>query len=307
MSFVLGIDIGGTNIAGGIVDSDGNILKSITMPSDGILGKEAVLGKLSEITDRLLSLAPSRIVAIGIGTAGEVDPDSGVITSATNNIPHWIGTRLKEYVEKRHRLPTYVDNDGNAAGLAELYYGAGRGLDNFIYVCLGTGVGGAIVADAQLLRGTRNYAAALGHTTINFAGIPCNCGSSGCLEMYVSGTAIGRSARAASIANDARGLFQQAEQGNKRAKELADKVGFYLGSGLANFANQFDPEAIIIGGGVSAAGSLLLDPAKATMEARVLQGLKGKVQVLQAKFGGDSGLLGGAVVARSHLNSVGML
>ncbi len=303
MALVLGIDIGGTNIAGGIVDTTEGILEATTIPSYGALGKEAVLSNLSRIVDRLLDRAPGQIVAIGIGTAGEVDPDAGVITSATGNIPHWTGTKLKEYVQERYHRPTYLDNDGNAAALAELYYGAGRGFNNFVYLCLGTGVGGAVVVDGQLLRGTRNYAAALGHTTIDFSGTPCNCGSIGCLEMYVSGTAIGRSARAANIAEDAKGLFREAEQGNDRAKALVDKVGFYLGCGLANFANQFDPEAMIIGGGVSHAGALLLEPSRATMEARVLQGLKGQIQVLPAKFGSESGLLGGAVVALSGLRS----
>lgn len=297
MSLVLGIDIGGTNIAGGIVDTGGRIYKALTIPSAGSQGKEAVLGNLNTLIDRLLHMAPGPIDAIGIGTAGEVDPNLGVITSATDNIPNWTGTRLKEYVQERYQRPAYVDNDGNAAALAELTFGAGQGLKNLVYLCLGTGVGGAVILDARLLRGTRNYAAALGHTTIDVSGVPCNCGSTGCLEMYVSGTAIARRARQANLADDARELFQKAKEGNENAMALVADVGFYLGCGLANFANQFDPEAIIIGGGVSLAGPLLLDRAKGVMEGRILQGLKGRVQVLTAKFGSESGLLGAAVVA----------
>ena len=303
MSLVLGIDIGGTNIACGVVDIKGRILKRITIPSAGSQGKEAVLGNLSTLIEGLLSMAVGSIAAIGIGTAGEVDPDLGVITSATDNIPNWTGTHLKEYVLERYQLPTYVDNDGNAAALAELTFGAGRGLKNFVYLCLGTGVGGAVIVDTCLLRGTRNYAAALGHTTIDFSGVPCNCGSTGCLEMYVSGTAIARSARQANLADDARELFQKAEEGNESAKALVAEVGFYLGCGLANFANQFDPEAIIIGGGVSHAGPLLLDRAKSVMEGRILQGLKEQVQVLAARFGSESGLLGAAVVALNGIEA----
>lgn len=301
MSLVLGIDIGGTNIAGGIVDTDGRILQAITVPSEGAMGKEAILRNLNELIDKLRSLGPAPLVAIGIGTAGEVDAERGVITSATDNIPGWAGTMLKDYVQERWHLPVYVDNDGNAGALAEFQYGAGRGLKNLVYLCLGTGVGGAVIIDGQLLRGTRNYAAALGHTTINFAGPPCNCGGTGCVEMYVSGTAIGQRARVANIACDAKGLFQEAGQGNEEAKNFTREVGFHLGCALANFANQYDPQAIIIGGGVSKAGPLLLEPAKTTMEGRILQGLKGQVQVLAAQFGSQSGLLGGAVVALRHL------
>lgn len=297
MALVMGIDIGGTNLAGGIVESSGNILATITLPSGGAAGRDAVLVNLRNLIEKLFPLATGPIAAIGIGTAGEVEPKSGVITSATDNIPNWTGTRLKEYVQGKYGLPTYVDNDGNAGALAESRFGAGRGLQNFVYLCLGTGVGGAVLANGQVLRGTRNYAGALGHTSIDFAGNACNCGSYGCLETYVSGSAIGIAARDAKIAADAKGLFCEAEKGDERAKAVVAKVGFYLGCGLANFANQFDPEAIIIGGGVSKAGNLLLDPAKAIMEERVLQGLKGKVQVLAAKFGHDSGLIGGAVVA----------
>jgi glucokinase-like ROK family protein len=305
MPTVLGIDIGGTNIAWGVVDRRGRILGGATLPSEGALGKAAVLRNLDRIMERVRNSSSHPIAAIGIGTAGEVDPQSGVITSATDNIPHWAGTRLKEYVQEKSGLPTYVDNDGNAAALAELQYGAGRGLKNFVYLSLGTGVGGAVIVDGHLLRGTRNYAAALGHTTMDVAGLPCNCGSTGCLEMYVSGTAIARSARAGNVASDARELFEKAKQGEQEAIHLVDQVSFYLGCGLANFANQFDPEAIIIGGGVSQAGSLLLEPAKATMDARVLQGLEGKVQVLAAEFGSEAGLLGGAVVAFHGLGHIG--
>ena len=275
---VLGIDIGGTNIAWGVVDR--RRILGEQHCREGALGKAAVLRNLDRIMERVRNSSSHPIAAIGIGTAGEVDPQSGVITSATDNIPHWAGTRLKEYVQEKSGLPTYVDNDGNAAALAELQYGAGRGLKNFVYLSLGTGVGGAVIVDGHLLRGTRNYAAALGHTTMDVAGLPCNCGSTGCLEMYVSGTAIARSARAGNVASDARELFEKAKQGEQEAIHLVDQVSFYLGCGLANFANQFDPEAIIIGGGVSQAGSLLLEPAKATMDARVLRP-EGRYKCLQ--------------------------
>ncbi len=301
MTAVLGIDIGGTKIAGGIVTDKGAVLGDQTVPSRAKEGRDAVLGQLSILIGNLTAQATEDITAIGIGTAGEVDPGRGAITSATDNIPGWTGTPLAEICRREWGLPCSVDNDGNAAALGELWFGAGRDFHYFVYISLGTGVGGAVIDGGRLLRGHGNFAAALGHTTIDYGGRSCNCGSTGCLETYVSGTAVTALARELGAADSGRELLQKARAQDLHAQTLMEDIGRYLGVGLANFVNLFNPEAIVVGGGLGEAGDLLLRPAEVTMNQRVLQGLRGRTRLLATALGNRAGFMGGAVLALSSL------
>lgn len=304
---VVGVDIGGTKIAGAVVTRQGEIIERLTVPSEGKLGGSKVMANLVTLIDELLDNTKHQVRAIGVGTAGEVDPMSGVITSATDNIPNWSGSDLAGLCVNHWNLPIRVDNDANAAALAELWYGAGRGVSNFVYLCLGTGVGGAVISQSKLLRGAHNYAGALGHITICYNGRPCNCGSTGCLEAYVSGSAIGEMAKKRLVSKeivDARTLFSLVQAGDQEALQLVDEVGGYLGCGLASIANSFDPSLIIIGGGVGEVGELLLSRAREVLQQRVLAGLKGEVQLKQAALGNDSGVIGGAVLAWQTLDRI---
>ncbi len=297
MANILAFDVGGTKIAGGIVDETGRILEQQVVPSGGSEGRQRVLEQLFALGDRLLQTYPGQVDAVGIGTAGEVDPKLGTITSATQSIPNWTGTALRDAAQHRWLVPCFVDNDGNAAALGEQLFGAGRGCEHFVYICLGTGVGGAVVDQGKLLRGKANYAAALGHMTIAVGGRMCSCGGQGCLEAYASGTALTHRAQEDAICSDSQQLFRMAAEGHAQASLLVAETAYYLGVGLANLVNLFDPEKIVVGGGLAAAGPVLLRPAEEVMNQRVLPGLVDTVEVVEAHLGANAGLVGAAALA----------
>lgn len=304
MAAVLGFDIGGTKIAGGIVDNTGAVLLQRTVPSRGREGRHALLEQLFSLGDQLLQGYTGSVDAIGVGTAGEVDPALGIVTSATDAIPQWAGTALRDAVQHRWSLPGFVDNDGNAAAIGELLFGAGRHCEHFVYLCLGTGVGGAVVESGRLLRGKTNYAAAIGHMIIEIKGRHCSCGSRGCVEAYASGTAITQRAEEEAICRDSRELFRLAGAGHAQASLLVAETAYYLGIGLANLVNLFDPQKILVGGGVAEVGPQLLNPTTQIMNRNVLPGLKNTVEVVQAQLGSEGGVIGAAALALLGLGIV---
>ncbi|MEK0312315.1 ROK family protein [Cohnella sp. 56] len=294
----IGIDIGGTNIKAGFVSADGSILYETSRPTRAFEGRDALLAQLASLAEELVALAVrtgSSVSGIGVGTAGYVTLD-GAIAEATGNLPGWSGTRLKEILERRLRLPVSIDNDANAMAVGEMWLGVGRGLEDAICVTLGTGIGGAIIRNRKHERGRDGYAGGFGHQTIVFGGHPCTCGLRGCWEQYASVTALRRFARE-SIGGEVspEQLFVLAQEGDAQALSVIDRYAQHVAAGLANLIHIFNPSAFIVGGAVTAQGAALFGPIRHYMEKFALGAfVKREVLLLPAELGSKAGMVGAA-------------
>ncbi len=305
---VLGIDIGGTKIAGGLIDREGRVWWKERSPTEASRGRQAVLENIQALAARILEQNSSQnwgtVAGIGISTAGEVDPLRGRIISATDSLPGWTGTELKASCESHFGLITVVDNDGNATIIGEQYFGAGRDISDFVCVALGTGVGGGVVSNGHLVRGVMNMAGAFGHIPLVAGGRLCPCGNKGCLEAYVSGSAITSIARevfqdhnhaeGASITSER--LFSLAQEGDPTADHVVKLVADYLGCGLASIAQVLNPEIIIIAGGVAEAGEFLIEPSKESFRRHTLREIFDSTEIIVSPLRSDAGLLGAAAL-----------
>lgn len=272
----IGIDIGGTKVAAGVVDDEGNVLRRLQRPTPS-RSPEAVEDAIVEVVEELA--ASHDVGAVGIGAAGWVDTDQAIVRFS----PHlaWRNEPLKARLNQRIDLPVIVDNDANAAAWAEYRYGAGRNASVMVCLTLGTGIGGAVVINGRLFRGRYGMAGEFGHMGVVPEGHWCPCGNRGCWEQYASGNSLVRDAKALLRENSpqVRGLLDRiggdidalvgpdvtaaAMEGDQIAIELISDVGFWLGKGIANLAAALDPDLFVIGGGVSAAGDLLFDAGTA--------------------------------------------
>lgn len=309
----VGIDIGGTNLVAGVVDSSGKVIDVERRPTTGHdvrLVEDTIVELVGGFARR------DDVAAIGIGAAGFVDSARSVVMFS----PHldWRREPLRARVAERVRLPVIIDNDANTAALAESRFGAGVGERYVLCVTLGTGIGGALVIDNRVYRGANGMAGEFGHIQMVRDGHRCECGNRGCWEQYASGNALIREARElvsanSPVAHHLRDLVggdvsrlsgsqisQAARDGDPLSIELLGDVGEWLGVGLAGMAAAFDPGCIIVGGGVSAAGDLLLDPTRrAFARALVGRGHRTEPPVLAAVLGPDAGFIGAADMARS--------
>ena len=306
----VGVDVGGTKVAAGLVDAEGRILSQIRVPmishSSPQAGLDAVLSGLEKITS-----GSSGVAGIGICSPGPLDPVSGVILNPPN-LPCWRNFPLAESVQKVYRVRVKVDNDANAAALAEARWGVARGYRNVFYATLGTGIGTGIVFDGQIFHGRTGAAGEGGHNSIDYRGPICGCGKPGCIEALASGNAIARRAReritaGASSAMPAmaggnleaiRGetVGQAFLAGDPLAKELILETIEMLAVWLANMIDLLDPEVIVIGGGAA----MLYQPFYETLRARIprltVNPRAAEVPVLSAHYGADSGIAGGAAL-----------
>jgi glucokinase len=257
--------------------------------------------------------------AVGLGIPATIDHERGIAISAVNlplsDLP------IRDLVSERVGLPVFVDNDANVAALAEQLYGAGRGADDIVLLTIGTGIGGGLILNGEVYRGATGAGAELGHVVIDINGPPCqgNCPGRGCLEALASGTALGREGLAAAESDpdsvlaamlaegqriDGRAVTEAALGGDPTAIAVFDLIGTRLGSGLVTFANIFEPRMIVVGGGVMAAGDLLLDPARRILRARALRPMN-EIPVVAAELGPDAGMIGAAAMARIELERSG--
>jgi glucokinase len=271
----IGIDIGGTKIAGALVSLSGEIVRELRVPTpanDPDAIAEAVVGLIQELSDGV------EVVAAGVAAAGFVDAARANIVYAPNL--SWRNEPFKAKLEAKLDIPVFIDNDANAAGWAEYRFGAGRGYRHMVMLTIGTGVGGAIITDGRLLRGGFGVAAELGHIRHIPNGRICGCGRHGCIEQYGSGTALLRSAIELATSDSDKGarlselmqenhgeltgaqVYQAIKEGDAGALELLRDLGIALGKTIATIAAVLDPEIVVIGGGVSAAGDLLLEPMR---------------------------------------------
>lgn len=305
----IGLDIGGTKIAGGVVEADGTVLSELVEPTPEDSDAEAVTAVLLDIVERLRAKHDG-VTAIGVGAAGIVEWPQGRIVWAPNNA--YRDWPVREQLEAATGLPAVVDNDANVAVLAEARLGA-RQYRELVLVTVGTGIGGGLVLGGQIYRGPTGRGAELGHIILNPDGPLCGCGNHGCFEAYASGTALTRMGREAAD-DDPGGLIARlgaeqgevtgqtvtaaATQGDAVAQDLFGRLGRWLGVGIASLANIFELEAVVVGGGLVSTGDLLLEPARrAAREFAFATQARETVPILPAVFGGDAGMIGAALLA----------
>jgi len=297
MSLFLGIDIGGTKIACGLVSDTGKVLRQSRCPTP-LTGGTSIL-------DAALDLAgeyhAEPITAIGIGTGGQVNADTGVIVSATHLLPGWAGTRVKAAFETAFGLPCFVDNDVNALAVGEHRFGNGQGLATVVYLALGTGVGGALLLNGRLHHGSHWAGAEFGHLLLTIG----EASPRRTLEDFVSGPGLIQTYREISgFAGETTGEAIAAEACNAPESAAAfavTRTGEYLGYGLASLANVLDPDLIVIGGGLAALGDSLLGPARRVLARHALPG-PAQCPVVFAALGSDASLVGAAALAMGKAN-----
>lgn len=304
MTTRLGIDIGGTKIAGGIVDAaTGAVLMEDRVSTLAHEGGAAVLARALSLAVRLREAARSKgigePVGVGVGAGGQIDPDAGIVVAATNVLPGWVGTKLRATFEERLSLPTRVDNDVNALAAGEARWGAGRYARNVVFLALGTGVGGALIVGGRLHHGARGAGGEPGHLILVPDGLPCTCGGRGCLEQYTSGPAL--LARFHALGGDpslthGAPLARLADRDpDGPAARAITETGEYLGLGLVSLANVLGPDRFVIGGGLASIGEQLLGPARRVLAARALPGVR-NVPVVPAALGASASVAGAAAL-----------
>jgi len=307
-----GLDVGGTKIAGGVIDPSGAILHRTQVPTAAD-HPETIVADMVWVARELCEKVPE-VAAIGVGAAGLVDSRAGVILGAPNLA--YRDVHVSETITKELGLPAVVDNDANVAALAEAIHGAGRDAGDQIMVTVGTGIGGGIIIDRRIYRGHYGVGAELGHMVVDPDGPVCGCGNRGCWEAVASGTAIGRLARqrveggagadvlalAGGDINAITGelVGEAAVGGDPFARDVLREIGRLLGIGFANIVNIFDPEVIVVGGGAAAGnGELLIGPARDSMGGHILgTAWRKPVRLVSAELGNDAGIVGAAVLAR---------
>lgn len=309
---IVGVDLGGSKIKTILSDSDGNIKQRDLRDTFAYEGPDAVIKRIIESIKQVASGAEiSKMAGIGIGAAGACDVATGVITLSPN-LPGWHNIPLKGILQREFDLPVYLENDATAAALGEHRFGGAVGIANLIYVCVGTGIGGGIMIDGQLYHGISGSAGEIGHMTIDINGPRCSCGNFGCWETLASGTALAREAvkrieagAQTSILNFADGQLQKvsahrvylaAREGDRLANELISQTAHYLGVGLVNIVNIFNPQLILIGGGLSRMGQLLLEPANKVVRERAYELPARAVRIELARLGADAEALGAAAL-----------
>lgn len=290
---VIGIDLGGTKIAGIICDINGKNARFLQIPTRAKKGRQFVLEQIFALIKELKGHTPARAIkAVGVGAPGEVLAGKGIVNYPPN-LPGWKRVNLKKIIERRTGIRTVVDNDANAAALGELKFGAGRGFKNFLYITVSTGIGGGMIMDGKLYHGSDGTAGEIGHTNTGEKELRCSCGRIGCLEAYASGTGMRKLAKLRLQRDlDSKALAKLAKAGNSGAKKVIAEAGRFLGIAFANYINIMNPQAIIIGGGVVKMGALLFDPIRKTIKQYALKVPLSRVKVLTAKLGDKVGVWG---------------
>jgi len=314
MRHVLGFDLGGTKFAFGIVREDGAVVASGRVETLADQGPAQAVRRAIDGARELLASSGFRaesLLGVGIASPGPLDIARGCVDGSPN-LPGWTGFPIAGEIGKAFGLPARIDNDANAAAVGEFRFGAGKGFPNMVYVTLSTGIGGGVIVDGRLMRGANGNAAELGHLTLDIKGPPCPCGGRGCFEKYASGTAIAHRARAAlaagrpsSLAALAGGpdkvtshhVLQGLAAGDTLAKEIWDETIEYLGRGFAVIINTFNPDRIVVGGGVTAAGDTLFGPLRKKALGYAFPRLAAVCTIAPAGLGGDVGVVGAAACA----------
>lgn len=305
--YLLGIDLGGTFIKGGILNSDGTVVTIKQIPSERELGKEKVSNNIVKLVNELISstkISLNDCKGLGIGIPGMVDAKTGEVIFA-NNL-NWKNFNIVKYLKEKLDIEIKIGNDANLACLGEYKFGGGKSFENLIFITLGTGVGGGVIIDGKLLEGNMGAGAELGHSVIVCDGRKCTCGRKGCLETYASATALIKSAKEEALKNPESKLNLFEIDGklpftlyneDLSAKKVVDEYINYLACGLINFANIFRPEAILIGGGISNQGDNLIKPLQKILDEEIYAGNAGPKVILKTGcLKNDAGFIGAAAL-----------
>lgn len=310
----IGVDLGGTNIATGVIDENYKIIGRGKVKTRAPRPAEAIFDSIKEAVDMAVvnaGISYDEITSVGIGTPGSVNKDTGAIEFSNNlkfhNVP------AKAMLEERLKKPIYLENDANAAALGEAVAGSGHGVKNFVAVTLGTGVGSGIIIDGKIYRGSNFCGGEMGHMVINVDGIPCNCGRKGCWEKYASATALVSQAVEAMQGDkasllwqtcdgdlnkvDGKSIFDAVDLGDETAKAVVDRYLYYVSVGIANVVNALQPETVCVGGGISGQGEKILQPIRDMVKAeRYSVYAENQANIVPALLGNDAGIIGAALL-----------
>ncbi len=314
---VIGVDLGGTNLRTAILSPDGNILDRHKEATHAADGWEKVVARLIENIKRQRKSAIQQgfnVTAVGVGAPGVIQADKGIVVKSPN-FPDWNNLPLKDLLEKTLGVPVFLENDANAAALGEQWRGAGRGIRSMILLTLGTGVGGGIILDNKIWHGADGMAGEIGHMTLIPDGRPCTCGNIGCLEMYSSARGIVQSYREAmgkttggvpdqlkQISSEQ--VYETAGAGDEIALRVMKDMGRMLGIGIASLINIFNPERIVVGGGVKDAWPLFIGATREEIMKRAFAVPAKRTEIVPSLLGDDAGMVGAAAVALEFQKAV---
>ena len=305
--YVVGVDLGGTKIYTALVDLEGNIIKEKTVETLANEGEQAVMGRIIDTINYVIDGTDKDLIkSIGIGSPGPLDVKNGIIIE-NSNLP-FKNFAIVKTIKETYDLPTYLDNDANVATLGEFMFGAGKGTENMVFITASTGIGGGAVLNGKLFRGATGNALEVGHMTVATEGPRCGCGNLGCAEALGSGTAIGKRAKEAVLSNvvtslknyenvTAKEVFKEAANGDRVAKNILNTSLTYLGIAVANTITNFDPEKVVVGGGVVNGGDIVIDTIKNVVEERCMAAFVENCTIEKAVLGGKAGVLGAAALA----------
>ena len=322
--FIIGVDLGGTNIVVGAMPEDGSTRYALrSQPTMAELGAEAVVARIVQMVQDVMTVTMAEtgakreaFVGVGVGAPGPIDRENGVVTIAPNL--GWMDFPLRDRIAAGVGLPTTLDNDANCATLGEAWIGAGRGGRAVVGMTIGTGIGGGLVVDGHIWHGASDVAGEIGHTTIDMHGRRCKCGNYGCLEAYASGTNIAERARER-LATDgesalrrmvggkleqitAQTVYEAARAGDEIALDVVKETAAFLGAGIANLLNTFNPDVVVIAGGVTQAGDALFEPLRAEARRRAFKPAFDACRIVPGELGGAAGVVGAvATFAQQHL------
>ena len=310
---VIGADLGGTSIKAGLVDQQGQVTCTAQVATEASRGRDVIAGNLVTTIEQVraqaakVGITPS---ALGIASAGAIDVNNGSVFAATDNLPGWAGFDLRGFAEERFHLRTRVLNDAHAAVLAELHYGLGRGLTDFVAITVGTGIGGGVVSNGRLLQGNHGFAGSIGHHVLCVNGRPCNCGRLGCMEAYVSTAALVREykeragSNVAAMTDDALAfeIGRLARAGDPAALGAYEVLVGYLSEGVANLFNLFDPQAVLISGGLVEGYPNFVPEVEKRVTASLHFGQKRAPRIQLAAGGYYAGVQGAGAFALSDLS-----
>ncbi|UCB42268.1 MAG: ROK family protein [Dehalococcoidales bacterium] len=322
---VIGIDLGGTNVRTAVVNAQGEMLARDQGITPAKEGSDAIVKAILESVGRVLTQAhmdASDLGAVGLASAGLSNPETGILYTSPN-LPTLKDVPLAGLIEKELGKKVFLMNDANAAAIGELYLGTARGARNFIYVTLSTGIGAGVVINDKIYAGSAGLASEPGHMVISDEGPVCYCGSKGCWEPLASGTALAKYARQCIqegiktsildyVGGDAEkvtaeDVHKAAQAGDALAREVIARTAYYVGVGLANLINIFNPELIVIGGGLSNIGDMLLEPAYEEAKRRAFPQMSDVVRFARAELGEDSGILGAGIFVLRETKGLGRL
>jgi glucokinase len=312
-SLVFAVDLGGTHLRVALVDDSGKILKQLKQETPRGESAGCIVNALANAAEQW-SDEKQRVVAVSIMVPGAVDSDKAVVVQAPN-LPSLVNFNLKAALQERLGWPVFLENDANAAAVGEMWLGAARGCRDVMSVTLGTGVGGGLILDGELWRGSHGSAGEIGHTAVDpFSGLKCKCGNTGCLELFASATAIVRMTRESlssfpqsSLKHGeltAERVYDAGRAGDELALAVFKRFGMYLGIGLANIINLIDLQIIVISGGAANGWDLFASEMYRQVEERAFRSISQQIKIARAECGDNAGLLGAARLAQTALTEL---